>query len=87
MMPNCKEMAFLLSEGLDHRLPLIKRLLLKIHLMMCKACKNYKRQMFALRILSRVYFKSLERFSKTPSDSLSEISKKKMKARLREELS
>jgi predicted anti-sigma-YlaC factor YlaD len=83
-IPDCKETARLLSESLDHRLPLRKQLLLKIHLIMCKACENYKKQLFALKALSTRYFEKLEQFSKESPESLSDEAKETMKTRLRQ---
>jgi len=51
VMPNCKEVAELVSFSLDETLPLKKRVGLKLHIMMCKFClRNYK-QLYLIRKL------------------------------------
>lgn len=49
MMLNCKDATRLISEGLDHRLSIWQRINLRLHVMMCKACNAYKRQIEGLQ--------------------------------------
>lgn len=49
-MLNCKEATALMSQGLDRHLGRGERLRLRLHLMMCSACTNYRRQMNVLRM-------------------------------------
>lgn len=44
-MLNCKQVSELSSRSLDSRLPLRQRMQMKLHLMMCKACKQYLKQL------------------------------------------
>ncbi len=60
-MLNCKEATRLMSEKLDHRLTLGRRIHLRLHVMMCGACLAYKRQVEALHRLF-----TLRRRSSTP---------------------
>jgi predicted anti-sigma-YlaC factor YlaD len=46
---TCKEVHRLVSEELDRDLPLIDRLRVHLHLMVCDACKNFDGQMRLLR--------------------------------------
>ncbi len=48
-MLNCKEISELSSRSLDSRLPWNERMQMKLHLMMCKACKQYLKQLKFLR--------------------------------------
>lgn len=48
-MLNCKEATHLLSEAQDRKLPAATRLRLEMHLLLCKGCTNFKRQMDFLR--------------------------------------
>jgi len=43
-MLTCKEIAYLASESLDRRLPLKKRVAMRLHLVMCKLCSRYVSQ-------------------------------------------
>lgn len=50
-MLMCKEATRLISEGLDRRLPLLQRMSLRLHVMMCGACHTYKKQLESLHRL------------------------------------
>lgn len=49
LSPNCRRAAHLQSEALDHTLTLRQRVGLKIHLLLCKWCRRYGRQIRFLR--------------------------------------
>ena len=57
-MLKCKEVSHLLSESQDRKLDLSERLQLKVHLAMCRGCRNYKGQMDFLRLACRRYLKA-----------------------------
>ena len=44
-MLNCREVSQLASEALDRKLTLKERIGLRFHLMMCKLCTRYVRQL------------------------------------------
>ena len=48
IMFSCKEASRLASEGLDRKLSLTERLELRAHLLICGACRRYRRQLLAL---------------------------------------
>ena len=54
-MLSCKEATRLCSEALDRTLDLRERLTLRMHLMMCSACTNYREHMAWLRQISSRY--------------------------------
>lgn len=43
-MLRCREAAALVSEAQAHPLPFRRRLALKVHLMMCRACRRFAKQ-------------------------------------------
>ncbi len=47
-MLSCREASRLVSEGLDHNLPWAQRLSLRLHLMMCRGCSRFRRQIEGL---------------------------------------
>ena len=47
--PNCREASRLQSEALDHPLPLAQRFGLRVHLLLCKWCRRYGKQIRFLR--------------------------------------
>lgn len=48
-MLNCKQASQLASRAMDEKLPFGKNLMLKIHLLLCRSCTNFTRQLFFLR--------------------------------------
>ncbi len=49
LSPGCKTAARLQSEALDRKLPLRQRLGLRVHLLLCKWCRRYGKQIAFLR--------------------------------------
>jgi RNA polymerase subunit RPABC4/transcription elongation factor Spt4 len=54
-MFNCKEVSRRISESMDHNLPLYQRMLIWMHLLMCKYCARFRRQIIMLREVCRSY--------------------------------
>ena len=50
---TCQDTTPLISELMDHNLPLGKRMRLKFHLAMCQACNFYQNQLEVIRALAR----------------------------------
>lgn len=59
-MITCEMAARLISESLDGKLPLGRRMALKIHLLMCRLCPRFLRQMLFLKAASNHYEKEIE---------------------------
>jgi len=53
LSPNCKEASRLQSAALDRRLTLLERFGLRCHLVLCKWCCRYGRQVKFLRSVAR----------------------------------
>ncbi len=53
-MLTCREISKWVSESLDRKLPLHLRVEVRLHLMMCRMCRRYRRQTVALRTILRV---------------------------------
>lgn len=49
MMLSCKQVARLVSQGLDRELGFADRVRLRVHLAICEGCTNFKKQMDFLR--------------------------------------
>ena len=49
LLPNCRDAARLQSEAMDARLSVTKRLGLALHLLICKWCRRYGKQIRFLR--------------------------------------
>lgn len=54
-MLNCEHVTALLSESLERPLTLREKTSVKMHLMMCKGCRNCGRHMQDLRHIAREY--------------------------------
>lgn len=52
-MFNCHEVNRMISAGMDTNLPLLQRVLIRFHLMMCRHCAQVSRQLFSLRAYCR----------------------------------
>ena len=48
-MLNCKQAAALMSQGMDKELGMMQKMSLHFHLMMCRGCRNFSKQMEFLR--------------------------------------
>lgn len=53
LSPNCKEAIRLQSEALDHPLPPLRRIGLRIHLALCVWCSRYGKQIKFLRTVAQ----------------------------------
>ena len=50
---TCEDTSPLISEMMDHTLPLSKRLRVRAHLAMCGVCRIYQKQLETVRNLAR----------------------------------
>jgi hypothetical protein len=55
VMPSCRDIAALISQGMDEAHPLRKRLSIRLHVAMCSWCRRYERQLRLLREGARRY--------------------------------
>lgn len=49
MMPSCKDITQLVSTAMDRKLPLRKRISIRLHVLMCSLCRRYEKQLHLLR--------------------------------------
>ncbi len=76
-MLSCKETSRLISLGLDRKFPWRRRLAIRLHLLMCSACRAYRRQLESLHRLT------VERFRKGRSLTVASLRRLSEKARER----
>ena len=84
-MFSCKDVSQLLSESMDRSLPFYQRVLMRMHLLMCKYCSRLKEQFEALRAAGRheeLYGNELDE-----SRALSNDGKERLKKFLKNHLS
>jgi len=48
-MPNCKDIALLLTQSMDETLPFKKRMAVKIHLFICQECRMLRKHFLFLK--------------------------------------
>ncbi len=53
MTPPCNQIVQLVSEGMDHPLPLGTKLKVRLHVLICKWCERYKQQLIFIRSAMR----------------------------------
>jgi len=52
-MFSCKKITGMISESMDRKLPLSRRMGIRFHLMMCALCRRYRQQLLFIRTLLR----------------------------------
>jgi hypothetical protein len=79
LMPSCRDASRLQSEALDRELSFSKRLGLSMHLLMCKWCRRYGKQIRFLRDAAR---EQSENLSEAVPQKLSSEARERIKRRL-----
>jgi hypothetical protein len=80
-MFNCKDVSLKVSESLDRKLPLYQRMMIRIHMMMCRYCSRFRQQLLLVRQIAR-YAKPLESATED-SVKLSEGARARLKQTLK----
>lgn len=81
-MLSCKDVTKLLSESMDASLPIGKRIGVRLHLLICRFCARYERQLLLIRDTVRRLVGAEEIPGEPPWETLSE----EAKARIRKSL-
>lgn len=86
-MLSCKEATRLISESLEHALPFHKRMALRFHLMMCRFCARFEKQIIFLREVFKRYGKQEQAEDTISADSpcLSPEAHERMKRRIEQD--
>ena len=82
--PNCKEAVRLQSEALDHQLPGLERLGLRLHLVLCKWCRRYGKQ---IRLLHDATHEHPEELADAAPQKLSRAARERISQSLRNQAS
>lgn len=75
VLPTCKEVSHLTSQAMDERLPLAKRLGMRLHLMMCVWCRRNSQQLHLVRNLARKQSATQTKDAKLSNDARDRLSK------------
>jgi hypothetical protein len=81
-MLSCKDVTRLISESMDHSLPLGKRIGVRLHLLICKFCARYERQLILIRETIRCLAAAVEAPGEPSGETLTEKAKERIKKSL-----
>jgi hypothetical protein len=82
-MLRCREISKLVSESMERQLPFRERMHVWMHLMMCRLCSGFARQMRLLRCAARENPERLGPDESAPEARLSDKARERIKAALR----
>jgi hypothetical protein len=82
LSPNCREAGRLQAEALDHPLSLPQRLGLRLHLLLCKWCRRYGKQ---IRFLRQAVHERSDEVNEASPRTLSPEARERLKRSLRDE--
>jgi hypothetical protein len=83
-MLSCRDVTQLISESMDTSLPIGKRLGVRVHLLMCKFCARYERQLLLIRETVRRFVATEEKSGGAPGETLSEEARERIKRSLQD---
>ena len=81
-MFNCKKVSTLVSESMDRKFPFHHRIMITAHLLMCKYCNRFKKQLVILR--NAVGLEEIHEAHVGPSPALSEETHERIKQVMRD---
>ena len=81
--PRCSEMRYLISEGMDHRLPRFTRGRMRVHYLICCYCEHYEVDLYYLRSVLKHAHEKVDEMSDA---ELTPEAKQTMKKVLRTEI-
>jgi hypothetical protein len=82
VMPNCRQVTRLQSDALDEPLSLPKRIGLRFHLLLCKWCRRYGKQ---IRFLRDAAHEHADELTEAASRRLSPEARERLKRSLNKE--
>jgi hypothetical protein len=82
LMPSCDVVSRMISDSLDRPLPLWGRLRIRLHLMFCRFCTRYRRQLMAMRNMFENNHQKEEASQATDQPGLSDSARERIKQSL-----
>jgi hypothetical protein len=77
-MLTCKDVTRLVSESMDRSLPLGKRIGVRLHLLICRFCARYERQLLLIRDTVRHLAATVEAPGETFGETLSKEARERI---------
>lgn len=84
-MFNCKEVTYMVSESMDRKLPFAQRMGIRMHLLMCRFCSRFRKQLLLLSKVSRIHEPHGEAID--PSEALSPEARSRIKQAMQQKQS
>lgn len=81
-LPDCEQTTRMMSDSMDQDLPLKERVIIRLHMHVCQACKLYRKQLQLLRQVIRRSASIDQKILTGTDTSLSLESKQRMKRSL-----
>lgn len=78
--PSCQVITAKVSESLDHRISLYDRLMIRLHILGCKFCARYRKQLLSMHRIVEEYS---QKFAETGEAELSADARQRIKEKLR----
>jgi hypothetical protein len=82
MMLSCKDVTRLISESMDRTLPVGTRIAVRIHLLVCRFCARYRRQLHLIRDTVQRIVAAEDTFGDATGGGLSEERRERIKRAL-----
>lgn len=82
-MLSCRDVTELISRSMDTSLPIGKRIGVRIHLLMCKFCARYERQLHLILETLRHLLAEEDQRERTGGESLSTEARERIRKSLR----
>jgi len=82
-MLSCRDVTELISQSMDTSLPIGKRIGVRVHLLMCKFCARYERQLLLIRETLRRLVAEGGKDEGTAEETLSVEARERIKKSLR----
>lgn len=83
LTPTCEMITQKISESMDHKISFIDRIKIRIHLLGCKFCQRFEKQLLTMRKIIENQANNLDELSTGPK--LSDEAKNKMKLKLQQD--
>jgi hypothetical protein len=82
-MSSCRRASQLISEGMNRKLSLSERLACGVHLLVCRACRTYKRQLEVLREAMKLHGPAMDELPHdSPNAALSPMARERIRRAL-----
>ena len=83
--PTCDVTTQMISESLDHKISLRKRLKIRLHVMFCKLCRRYQRQVKTMHTLFELRLQGEEENTLPKGSTLTSEARDRIKQILRKQ--